>query len=74
VLFINVFLSNKTQGLRYDRGLLGPSPDRVDVFKYSLSSLAPLSWSHIVIHYELGGGSSTTMVMPGCRVPTRGRS
>jgi len=53
ILFINVFITNNGQGFKYDRGMLGPSGDRVDVFKYSLASLSVIPWSQIVVHYEL---------------------
>lgn len=37
----------------YDRGELGPSQDRFDVFKYTLASYQSLSWEHVVIYAEL---------------------
>jgi len=52
ILFVNVFVTNKAITI-YDRGLLGPTKDRVDVFKYSLASLAVMKWSRAFIYYEL---------------------
>ena len=52
ILFFNVFVTTKAFTI-YDRGRLGPSEDRFDVFRYSLASFQPLSWEHVVIYAEL---------------------
>lgn len=52
ILFFNVFVTTKAFTI-YDRGELGPSQDRFDVFKYTLASFQPLKWEHVVIYAEL---------------------
>ena len=53
ILFLNVFITNSSQGLKYDRGFLGQATDRLAVFKYSLASFAVIPWSKVVIYYDL---------------------
>lgn len=58
ILFINVYISNKTQGLRYLRGLKDETCDRLDVFKYSLASFAVIRWTEVIVYYELADDCS----------------
>jgi hypothetical protein len=51
ILFINVFIT-KNFATNYNRGNL-PRQDRLDVFKYSLSSLSVIPWSKVIIYCEL---------------------
>lgn len=53
ILFVNVFITNSGQGLRYDRGLLGPAQDRFAVFQYSMASFGVIPWSKVVIYFDL---------------------
>jgi hypothetical protein len=56
ILFINVFISDHRRfGIHYNRYGL-PGNNRLDIFKYSLASLAALNplWSWVVIYCELG--------------------
>ncbi len=52
ILFLNVLITDDYITL-YNRGRLGRSSDRLDIFKYCLASLAPLSWSRVIIYCEL---------------------
>ena len=58
ILLNNVYISNEKLPLTagrpgYDRGLL-PSADNLDIFKYSLASMASAySWSKVIIYYKL---------------------
>ena len=53
ILFFNVLVTPGDFIHRYNRGNLY-TDDKVDVFKYSISSIAPIyDWSSVVIQYEL---------------------
>lgn len=55
VLFYNVYLADEPleKGGRYYRGLYSPWVDTIDVFKYTLASVADLyPWSRVIINYE----------------------
>lgn len=51
ILFINVFIT-KNFATSYDRGHWGVH-DRLDVFKYSLASMAVIPWTKVIIHCQL---------------------
>ncbi len=53
ILFFNTYLTPTTLKHSYNRGLLH-NDNKVDVFKYSIASIAPLQkWSHVIIQFEL---------------------
>lgn len=51
ILFVNVFIT-KNFATSYDRGRWGVQ-DRLDVFKYSLASMAVIPWTKVIIHCQL---------------------
>lgn len=51
ILFINVFIT-KNFATAYNRGRWGVE-DRLDVFKYSLASMAAIPWTKVIIHCQL---------------------
>lgn len=53
ILFLNVYITDKSQGLKYRRGCLGAANNRLEIFKYSLASFAVIPWSRVVIYYDL---------------------
>lgn len=52
ILFVNTFLTPEGAGVSYNRGRL-PESDKVDIFKYSLASLAVIPWSHVFIYWQV---------------------
>ncbi|MFC1921604.1 hypothetical protein ACFLYQ_07770 [Chloroflexota bacterium] len=51
ILFLNVFITD--QGFtKYKRGLI-PSSNRANIFKYMVTSLSVIDWSHVIIYYDL---------------------
>lgn len=53
ILFVNVFLTDKPFYYISDRGRVGYSKDKLDVFKYTLASYSVIPWEHVVIYCEL---------------------
>jgi hypothetical protein len=51
ILFVNVFIT-RAFATSYNRGRWS-GQDRLDVFKYSLASLAVIPWTKVIIHCEL---------------------
>jgi len=51
ILFLNVFITDQALGI-YQRGAL-PASNRLDIFKYSLASLAVIKWSKVYIYCKL---------------------
>lgn len=51
ILFVNVFIT-KNFATSYDRGKWGVQ-DRLDVFKYSLASMAVIPWTKVIIYCSL---------------------
>ena len=54
ILLYNVCITpdSSSHALKYNRGLL-PSFDKIDILKYSLSSLACIPWEEAIINIEL---------------------
>src|SRR5687768_16754782 len=53
ILFFNTYLTPTTLKHTYNRGLLH-TDNKVDIFKYSLESIAPIyNWSQVIIQFEL---------------------
>ena len=53
ILFFNVYLEPNSLYFSYDRGRL-PTQDKVDVFKYCLTSVASIyKWSQVIIKFKL---------------------
>ena len=53
ILLFNVCITPSTSScnINYDRGIL-PSFDKIDILKYSLSSLSVIPWSEAIINIE----------------------
>ena len=51
ILFLNVFIT-KNFATAYDRGNWQVQ-DRLDVFKYSLASMAVIPWTEVIIYCQL---------------------
>lgn len=52
ILYLNTMLTSDIPWLKYDRGYLD-SPDKVDVLKYTLASMAVLPFEKVILHIEL---------------------
>lgn len=53
ILYINVFITNNRSNRRDHVKIDFQTDDRLDIFKYTLASLAVINWSNVFIHSKL---------------------